>query len=521
MGRVYEEIYPLYVSKAFNLSEKESDLDFFDANLLYDSRLFIDPFLLKRSSVPEERELFGRFGLFFKYALENSLKANGDYEIGKLLTFLNFHEPKEINLGYTEKSNEGSGPGSKLASSLLHFFLERSAEKIIFKDSLYPNNEFNPAILSVFVDRLDHDGVSDIAANLIMDYLMKYTQGECKKLGIKTKELPVQQSFDFQKMEWTSGIYEFLPENSLRPGEPIVFVPKRLLRAGEVIDQRSVKTKIIGILKTDPMLKERFLSLISEKISKIDIKIIRHILLTEESVFKKYLETLEREEIKSYDFEKDILGWLAVKKYDNYFKGRKIDTQITSCRGLLDHTNKLVKEFTKELSDRDGWRDMWVVDGGQYKKPAREAVFARRFRGMGFAYFKWLPDVTFDYEIGAGSGILDFRVVHKDCRITIELKLLCNSSSVGKPPLKAYLHGIKIQLPKYTISIGANYAIYITGQHYNEVGGKKVKNHTSRTNEIRQLIPEIEDNIKKELPQFNELLYKNIDLSPKLSASKA
>jgi len=506
-----------HITQVFNLSQKEEELDFFDANLAYDSPLFIDPFLLKRSPIAGERDLFKRFGSFFEYVYNNSLKVNGDLEASKLLNFLNFHEPKEICLGYTEKSNQGSGPGSTLASSLLHFFLTSAAKRIIFKKEMYPDGEFNPAILSFFAEHLGPDGVSDIAANLIMDYLIEYTQDHCKNLGIKMKVLPVQQTFDFSEMEWTNGLHTNLPENPFRPGEPIIFVPKRLVRATELV--QNGKNKIVGILRNDPLLKDRFFLLLSKKMNEIKIEEINRLLLSEESLFKKYFLVLEKEGITPYDFQKDILSFLAIKHYDNYFDKSKIDEDLKSCDSLVKHTQALVEEFKKEMELRDGWKDMWKVSKGK-NKPLSEIVFGRKFRAMGYAYFKHLKDVTFDAEIGTGGGFLDFRVIYKKCRIAIELKLLCNNSYAGKPPLRAYIHGIKRQLPRYCLICEASHAMYITGQHYREQGGKKPKNHDSRMKDVRVLVPEVEKDIRNNLSCFDSLVYENIDLSPRASPSK-
>ncbi len=56
---------PIHFSQAYSLTHVEKELEFFDLNLEYDSRLFIDPFLIKKSPNDEERLLFKRFGDFF------------------------------------------------------------------------------------------------------------------------------------------------------------------------------------------------------------------------------------------------------------------------------------------------------------------------------------------------------------------------------------------------------------------------------------------------------------------------
>jgi hypothetical protein len=60
-----------HVSQLFSLPE-DADLDFFDANLAFDTPVFIDPFLLKNSRVPEEAMLFDRLGVYFRFAYDKS-----------------------------------------------------------------------------------------------------------------------------------------------------------------------------------------------------------------------------------------------------------------------------------------------------------------------------------------------------------------------------------------------------------------------------------------------------------------
>src|SRR4030042_3208339 len=96
---------PLHITQALGIKAKENELDFFDANLFYDSLLFVDPFLLKRSPESYERKLYNRFTQYFKIAFQKSINAKTDENSSdELLRFLSFPEPKEINLGYTKSS---------------------------------------------------------------------------------------------------------------------------------------------------------------------------------------------------------------------------------------------------------------------------------------------------------------------------------------------------------------------------------------------------------------------------------
>lgn len=512
---------PLHISQAFNLKVQEKELDFFDANLLYDSRLFIDPFLVKKSSLEEERELFERFGDFFRRAYDKSLEINsGNDAYQELRQLLDFHEPKEIGLGYTEKSNKGKGPGGGFANRLLKFFLDSSAAVLIKERGLYPDGRFNPVILKIFTDRLGPDGLSDVTANLIMDYLIAYTRKQCKLWSIPlTKDLPVDtDGFDFAKMEWKGGGYYELPENPLRRGQAIIFVPKRFLRASEA-QSDNFKSRIKGILQQDPRLKSRFASLISKKLSEISIGEIRKAILKEKSILKRYILLLSREERQNYDFEKDEFGILAIKTYSSYFDDLTIKSDVSSCKEVLEHVMTFIEIFAEHMTDADGWKEMWA--DSQYIKPQKEVVFSRIFRGMGLAYFHHIPAITFESESGTGAGSVDFKVIFLDCIIVVEIKKLLASSPRGNPPIKAYLHGLKRQLPKYAKLARARHAIYITGQHYTQTHPNgSGKHHDKRVDEIESALSGVEKRLKKQIANFEELHYINLDFSPKQTASQ-
>ncbi len=508
---------PVHFSEVFNLTCKEEDLDFFDTNLKFDSKLFIDPFLLKKSGLESERKLFERFGDFFRYVYNQSLNAGtSQREREELMMLLDFSEPKEIGLGYTKHSNDGSSPGKNFAKLLIKFFLNDSARKLIKEDNLYPDRKFNPLTLEVFTNRLGVDGLSDITANLIMDYLISYTQKQCDIHEIpRDKELALDHDgfdFDPDEMNWRGGNRYKLPENPLKPGKAIILVPKRFLRAEDIDDEKMVK-KVIGILSTDPHLCSRFTKLLEKELSEFNVVDIRRVFLEEHSVFKKYMEFIDKEDHDSYDFTEDPLAFLAHKKYKDLFDHLKKKKDIRTHKQVLNITQKFFIEAVKHMSSTDIWRDMWKWGkNNKISRPNSEKVAQRTLFAMGKAYFINFPQLTFEPEVGTGNGPVDFKIIFKDCRIAIEVKRLLSSS---------YLEGIKSQLVQYSKLADTNYAIYITIQHYTksfpQLNGKS---HDGRISKIKSEILDIENNLKNEHTKFRGLFYYNADVSPKPSASK-
>ena len=513
-----KKIFTPHFSQIFKLKIPEDELDFFDVNLKYDLPLFIDPFLIKKSPIEDERKLFERFGDFFRFTYDEALKVTSTGAgRGHLKALLNFHEAEEIGLGFTEKSHKGSGPGPGFASLLYNFFLGNAARRLIKEEGLYPDGKFNPVILEIFIDRMGPDGLSDMTADIIKDYLILYTQEQCKKLGVERKRLGVNSDgFDFQEMEWKGGNYYELPENPFN-GNPILLVPKRFLRASETHDDK-IETKVKGILKEDPELARRFSLFINKRVEDISIDEVRTVFLQDQNILKKYIEVLTKTRSDYYDFDTDLQKFYAIKTYSEYFKETKTDQRISSCEDLLAITMSFIHVVDRHFSSMDGWKELWTYKENQPIKPKHEAVMGRIFRGMGYSCFANYNDVTFIPEAGTGNGPVDFLVVYKNCRIAIELKKLLNDSRKGRPPMQSYLHGIIRQLPEYAHNSNAKYAIYITEQNWS-IRNRPENNHDDRVKEIQALVTEVEQQMKDANKEFVSLTYINIDVSPHPSTS--
>lgn len=513
-----EQIEPLHISQAFGISP-DADLDFFDANLYFDSRLFIDPFLLKRSPVEEERELFTKFGDFFKEAARKAI-STGPSGLRNLSSFLSFKEPKELYLGYTLDSNDGKGLATRFSSVLITFFLQDTARRVVNNDHLYPDRKFNPAILPLLSEGLGPDGISDLAGNLFMDYLIKFTQKQCEKFNIPLQTLPVGNSFDFTEMEWTGGFYAQLPENPIKRGSPIVFIPWHLLRGDDGLCSGKAKANILGILRNDPELSDRFSSLLLKKADEISTEEIREVIKQENSLITDYLGMMERERAAPYDFKDDPFHFLAFKKYKTFFEQRPhlcAPRIINNPQDLLELTLQFISVFQQEFCVRNGWKDCWRKDKNGKLIPVNEVPTGRRFRGMGFAFFCHYKDtVTFLPEVGSGNGFMDFFIVSNGTRIIIELKNLHNAQPTGEDSIPAYLHGIQRQLPNYVRSVGVpvKFAFYLTFQHFKN----KNTDHSGRAIEIENERDVIEKMLQAECG-LEELRYINFDVSPKPSAS--
>lgn len=503
-----------HISQFFGISE-DVDTDFFDANLVYDSRVFIDPFLIKNSEIEEERALFDRFGDFFRYAYDLSTQIDSTRDnLRKLERYLTIHEPKVINMGYTAESNDGHGPS--LVSKLLGFFVDTTARRFVRETDAFPENRYNPVSLQAWTTGIGFDGISDITANLLMDYLIRYTQEQARQYEIPLHRMALDTAgFDFEDMEWKSGGYFQLPKNPVHPEQPLIFVPHRWLRGlDEVYD--NTKTKVLSILRADAELSSRFASLLEREAAKVTIEDIRSVFAEDSSIHKRYLEVIERERDTPYDFKLDPLNILADKHYGELFKDFDLPA-VDNCEKMNELVETLISVFQKDFEVADGWKDAWRKSGNSMI-PLSEPTIGRKFRGMGLGIFSQYPEVAFIAEQGTNNGFIDFSIIYKDCRIMVELKLLKNNTKKGESETPAYLHGVQYQLPNYVENTNAKYAHYITGQHYDGEHGSEI-NHTPRNLEIDAIVPSVETNLKTKVTSFVKLKHTNVSMVPHGTAS--
>ncbi len=513
--------------QAHGILAPEEEIEFYDPNLAYDSPLFLDPFLLKKSPVKRERELFERLSDFFLYVYHQAqyvqLRQKSRFELEQMVTF---HEPQEVYLGYSANGNKGKGPGKMFAQRLISYYLNESASKFVDRAGAFPNGLYNPYDIEVFTDRVGPDNISDLTIQLIKDYLIEFTREQCEKYGIPIrKELPISnEGYDYIKNEWKGDAYIDLPEDPRDPGSPVILIPKRLLRATDDI-LGSPQSRVVKVLRQDPELAIKFKRLLAMRVEDISMKAVRQVLASSEKAHLDFYKNTEEERSQPYDFNKDRQQISADKRYEEAFKNIQLPVQkIEDCQQVIDLTLYAVNCYKEEFDNGDAWREAWrmLPKRSENPMPVPEPALGRKFRGIANGIFNLFDDITFDAEVGInGRGFVDFRVIYKDCRIAIELKLLDNAATVKKDPIPAYLRGVTKQLPLYIKSGHCKYGIYMTGQHYTEERPDWTKtNHDSRRQQVIDVIDQVEEELKQNVAGFKNLYYVNIDMSPKESASK-
>jgi len=486
------------ISEHFSLWLKQDDLDFFDSYLWVDNPLSIDPFLIKRSSNEIERKLYLRFESYFDHVLKHLLKLKLWEDSSELRSLVYFREPKQINLWYTVNGNGWKWPWKEFWDLMLKF-LRSSVVSKVFEKEIQTKNGFNPNVLRIFVDKLWPDWISDFSAWLIMDYLIEFTQKQCKKHNIPLTNLPSPAIFDFTEGEWYNSYFD-LPEDPSNPWEPIIFLPKNILRYLEDNFDNQVKSKVVWFLRQDEDLKQKFARMIDKSISDISIWEVRRALTWEKEVFKRLILEIESERWDGYDFFVDALELSSYQTHKEEVISANISLmEVTNGEELFKLAKRFLKFLTEEYEGRDWWRNAWNDE-----KECTEPTFWRFIRGLGNAFFWPYKDITFLPEVWSGNGFLDYILIYKSHRISIELKKLGNISKKWEKNLPSYIHWLTEQLPDYIKNNSSEYWIYLTLQHH--------RKDDSKTKELNRYVSWVERALKKDNPNFKSLFYYNIDV---------
>lgn len=204
-----------YVPLLQGISQYE--VDFVIPRKGVDIPLGIDPFLMYKSRDQVYRELHQQVLDVFN----SGVAAVRSADLDRARAILNFPEVPEIGLGYTRTSRRGSGLGSHLTNLIV--------ETLLGSPQLLDRGVRHIEEMQLLSAGIGPDRISDIVANIIKAYLVKYTQGQAKIWGIPLKPaVPIAHVYNHSANTW-EDLHEALPISEV-DGTPILLVPRRLVR---------------------------------------------------------------------------------------------------------------------------------------------------------------------------------------------------------------------------------------------------------------------------------------------------
>ncbi|BCA57150.1 hypothetical protein W02_42900 [Nitrospira sp. KM1] len=443
---------PKTITQEFALKQGQfSKTGAFDALLDLDSRLFIDPHLLRRTTQPElsgaRKTLEEHFTKVLRLLGHSRAKADVFWENAK--TLLTFPEVQGLCIGYGKEGTAGSGIGPSLRDRLL-----KTAKEII--DVGIKDPEIFE-LVGLFAEDIGPDRISDMTAGIIQSHLKAFTRRVFKELNVKQSINPYSR-------------------------KPIILVPKEILRPLPIAHDWS---DVDIVAAHNEALRHRVNKQVGKtwkhattRIAKRDL---RKALLQNPELIRDLLNQYKSKPTEAYDFDKDPYGEVTW-----YQEANRLANQLQLALHLSPHpTNeevlRVVLAICNKFKDAVENHDLARILYHERGDPRHESYAQRLFYAMADAYCE-ANNLDLSREANAGRGPVDFKVsAGYRTRIVVEIKLSSNSKLIG---------GFKRQVGEYAKSEKAYKAIYAVldiGK-----GGKWRKRLSRAENELKkagELVP--------------------------------
>jgi hypothetical protein len=206
-----------WLPETFGLELTQRDVDFVIPRLDADIPLCIDPFLLFKSKREELRGAHKQLVAFFNEAIA-AFRA-GDEE--RAATLVIFPEVEEIRFGYSAGSIHGRGMGE--AFSRLFIESLRQSPELLERGIRHVEE------LQLLSPGIAEDKISDLAANVLSEFLIEYTQRQAEMWWIPVEDaVPLQHVWRAEERDW-ADTYESIPMDPATE-RGILLVPRWIVR---------------------------------------------------------------------------------------------------------------------------------------------------------------------------------------------------------------------------------------------------------------------------------------------------
>lgn len=422
----------VHFSDFFNVSRDVlEEYGAFNISMIADMPLFIDPFLLFSSKKPEYQALHKQI---LDYLLFLKIKADsGITDENLIFSWYTFPERKQNWFGYSQLGNSGKGLGRKFAlnmhAAMPTAYKDLGNETITTSSHLEKVSLFNPGV--------GRDNISDFTTNIILDYLLTYTEIFAKQhlssdqCGVFTIKKAV---FDYQLETWIPRTY-FLPRFQK---DYVILTPKDILTRDETwINHQEMLERFdeISAALENEELRALVNNYFRSKLPSIQTskkEMDRMVRYARWETIRKFPELVEYYISKKED-EKDEAKSIADDKVRDAQQVLVNNVQMFLSDTMLDsrfyeippeatftETLRRVNYLKDCIEKNDGYRIFYVEN----KPVKRESDLQLLFR---FVWYATKLDVN--REVNNGRGPADYKIsCGADSSTIVEFKLANNTS---------------------------------------------------------------------------------------------
>ena len=414
-------IHPILFSSKFGIRPADlAEAGLLDPILNADTKLFLDPLLVAKSNNPIIKKRGTKAldeGFTNVVELADLSAADGDAAFKGAVKALNLDERSETGLGYGGTSTRGSSRPVELRRRIV-----RTTKEIV---TLGEKNPSMIPLMAIFEEGVGPDTLSDLATNLLLPTLCKITETFCLKHAVTVRP------FGAQYAECS------LPENPFRPGEPVILVPRDLLRDLPLAaDWSDVSRVVFEVKEIRDQVNRMVGDLAKATVSEKKAALRRAALSSRKSIHEIIAAVVGASD--SYDESADLDGHYLFREFlgrdRTPFKGLLRKPKTKNQDTLRATVEEIIERFTSLVEDNNLWELLWNKTYPRHERAGQLLFFAVA------NVICAANDVDISPETNAGGGPVDFKFsTGFRGRVLVELKL-----STG-----AVVHGYKKQLEVY------------------------------------------------------------------------
>jgi len=341
---------PQYFSDHFNIDKaKLKELGVFDPILNFDTKLFVEPLLLKKSSSEIIRNAANTFDQFFidLLILIKISNQQDDKPWRQAQRVVKFPEYKYTCIGYGSNSINGSGSGAWLNDKIL-----QSAKDIV---NLAKDDPKIFLILPLLEEGVGADIISDMTQNIVDQDICEFTVDVMQKLGLTADcqhKARNKLVYDLLKNPFNKCPIKLLPDDILSDLPLADNFDEWLAKMADINgDLRESVNKHIGSNwsnETKAKKKETLLDLLK----------------SDKSFFMQVLETLKTEDFSHYDIEADWQGlhrWLKdSEKFIKLKTSNKVGFLNDGLEAIFLAVGEIIDNFKYLIESEELWRIFWT-----------------------------------------------------------------------------------------------------------------------------------------------------------------
>ncbi len=349
---------PTSVTDYFKLDEVEfKKTDAFDSLVDWDTKLFVDPFLLQKCKTPEFKGAHDELLKYFSKNLKliGASKHRDDLAWKTAKKRLQFREIGAFGLGYSNESTFGSGIGRNSSDQLI------STLKEIYDSGISDPELFE--LLGLFQDGVGADRISDMTCNVLIRRFADFTQRVFRIA--KFNGICATWSIDSSKYA--------IPAHPFRKSSPILLAPREILRDLPVAEDGF---DIVDVYAANEDLRNKLNQLLGNQwrqdLKKYGKAQFRTLFRSNPEYLREVLSAYKKLPIQRYNFSADRSGEIIWREYAqkvvrDFPLHLALDVE-SSFKEFCDVVEKICIKFKEHVENNGLWEALYDDRG----KPRKE-----------------------------------------------------------------------------------------------------------------------------------------------------